>query len=556
VGIIALGGSTAQAAPPLVGQWPLDSSSVSGADDVTADISGNGLTLSAPAGSVDLGPPSIFGAGATQATNVTPMKVTSPATAPAELTLLAWIRQSGNPGTLRYIAGRGDDGSPTCGGSTYALYTGYPGMPGLRFYVRTGPSGTSALTAAPADSAVFDGNWHLVAGTYDGAVARLYVDGTLVGSPVSAPAPLTYALGGSDSFYVDGYSVEACALFGNADDFPGGIDEVRLYDRALSATELGRLATATGPTAPDLVPDATTPPPDPVPVAQLLGGARMTAAMQSVSGAAAKAPRGALAKALAEAQQASLGAMLTSPSASEVAARAPVKGLSQKEEARVQANEKIQARLEAMKYGIAVEVPKTSAGQVVEVAATLALMLEGKQGPTTQTIVLPPSAGIAGSSPTIPVQIPVDPRASRALESQRVASAAISIQAVEIGSVSEVGELEFVRLQSAMEQLNQSLVLISNLLNKVAEAERNVIKNIRDGDKGDVKKAEQQVEAAQKKAVKVEKAAAAASQQASESMQAAAGSAISGSVPSPASAALRGCAKCKYAAIRKSKPSP
>src|SRR4051812_35035205 len=124
IGALASLPAGAQAASPLIGQWSLDASHEDGASQVTADSSGNGLDLRAPNGSVHLGTPARFGTGATLATNLTPLQITSPLLAPAQVTLLAWIRQTGNPGTLRYIAGRGDDGL-TCGGSTYAIYTGY-----------------------------------------------------------------------------------------------------------------------------------------------------------------------------------------------------------------------------------------------------------------------------------------------------------------------------------------------------------------------------------------------------------------------------------------------
>ena len=176
--------------------------------------------------------------------SVTTMQVTSPLLAPPQLTLLAWIKQSGYPGLLRYIAGRGNDG-PTCSGSSYALYTGYSAIAGLHFYVRQPDAGaTGVLTDAPPDSAVFDGNWHLVAGTFDGANIHLYVDGVEVGSPKPASG-IGYAAPINDpAFYVDGYPPQAACL--GASDFPGQIDEVRVYNRALTARELQRLAAATG----------------------------------------------------------------------------------------------------------------------------------------------------------------------------------------------------------------------------------------------------------------------------------------------------------------------
>ena len=78
--------------------------------------------------------------------------------------------------------------------------------------------------------------WIHLAGVWDGAVARIYVDGAEVAS-----APLT------GSFAPDTTPV---ILGGNGNDasgvptelFPGRIDELMLYARALSAEEIGRLA--------------------------------------------------------------------------------------------------------------------------------------------------------------------------------------------------------------------------------------------------------------------------------------------------------------------------
>jgi hypothetical protein len=256
--------SVASAAPPLVGQWPLDASVTSGGSDLTEDVSGNSLTLSSAANTMKFGTALGKFGGYLSNANTTTLQVNSPLLAQQQVTLLAWIKQNGNPGTLRYIAGRGNDG-PTCSGSSYALYTGYPAKPGLRFYVRQpGPEAASVLSEAPPDASVFDNNWHLVAGTFDGANMHLFVDGNQVGpaepaSGISYTAPIT-----DPSFYVDGYPPQAGCI--GIADFPGQIDEVRVYDRALSAAELGRLAAAPGPVPPALEPDAGAQPgPGPAP---------------------------------------------------------------------------------------------------------------------------------------------------------------------------------------------------------------------------------------------------------------------------------------------------
>ncbi|MEH3052417.1 MAG: LamG domain-containing protein [Patulibacter minatonensis] len=268
--------SAAQAAPPLVGQWHLDAKRTEAGQDVVDDSSGSGANLFGAMNGVLLDANLTKFGGALTTGSSTVLKSAVPGPAPANVTLMAWVKQNGDPGTLRYIAGRGEDGPGQCLGSSYALYTGYAAKPGLRFYVRHAPHPDSVLTEAPATAKVFDNQWHLVTGTYDGTTARLFVDGDLI-SAVSAggPKPINYDLpsdgtpsAGGKMFYVDGYPQPTC---GNG-DFPGRIDEVRVYDRALSQTEIGRLAASTGPNPPELQPDpapapGATPTPEPTPIA-------------------------------------------------------------------------------------------------------------------------------------------------------------------------------------------------------------------------------------------------------------------------------------------------
>ena len=70
--------------------------------------------------------------------------------------------------------------------------------------------------------------WTHVASTFDGAVIRLYINGVQVASTAfsGTMVPSTGALRiGGNSLFVTEY-------------FTGRIDEVRIYDRALSAAEI------------------------------------------------------------------------------------------------------------------------------------------------------------------------------------------------------------------------------------------------------------------------------------------------------------------------------
>jgi len=77
-----------------------------------------------------------------------------------------------------------------------------------------------------SNTAVNDGNWHYIVGTYDGTTAKMYIDGVLDNSGartngLSSDTSLYFAL------HQDGSS-----------RFDGLIDEVRIYNRALSAEEI------------------------------------------------------------------------------------------------------------------------------------------------------------------------------------------------------------------------------------------------------------------------------------------------------------------------------
>lgn len=90
------------------------------------------------------------------------------------------------------------------------------------------------------DRALDDGQWHHVAATYDGRTLRSYVDGVEKSRPAKRPGPLKKSgwdlcIGNS---LVDYGTGEFLA-------FDGLIDEVRIYNRALSGTEIKALATGT-----------------------------------------------------------------------------------------------------------------------------------------------------------------------------------------------------------------------------------------------------------------------------------------------------------------------
>jgi len=81
------------------------------------------------------------------------------------------------------------------------------------------------------------GQWQYVAATYDGSVARIYIDGVQ-----AASTTFTGSLGNGNVWRIGAYGSPATGFF------DGMIDNVRIYDRALSASEIQTdMATAVPP---------------------------------------------------------------------------------------------------------------------------------------------------------------------------------------------------------------------------------------------------------------------------------------------------------------------
>jgi hypothetical protein len=148
---------------------------------------------------------------------------------PTAVTSMAWVKNLGSPGADNYILSQGAD---ACTAASYALYTA---TEGVGFYVFGGVNFEESPLATPAQ--VWDGNWHLVAGTYDGATVRLYVDGAEVTPGTATTVTINYALP-NQNFYIGAY--QGSCQFG----FAGDIDEVRIFNRALSAGEIHDVFTA------------------------------------------------------------------------------------------------------------------------------------------------------------------------------------------------------------------------------------------------------------------------------------------------------------------------
>ena len=100
-----------------------------------------------------------------------------------------------------------------------------------KFIVNTGVGSTGGcgLVFGCAEGGTITAGWHLVTATFDGTIGTLYVDGVVVASDTfAAPAITNFPL------YVGRY-------YAGGGGWNGGVDDVRLYNRALTAAEVSRI---------------------------------------------------------------------------------------------------------------------------------------------------------------------------------------------------------------------------------------------------------------------------------------------------------------------------
>lgn len=135
------------------------------------------------------------------------------------LTLAAWVNFDAEGSISARILMKG----------RYDLAFSDAGLPERRpgFTVQT-PSENLLLTPTPVTQA---GKWHFIVGTYDGSTMRLFVDGL-----PAAETPATGDIPPSSSDLIIGQNSD------NGEDiYKGIVDDVRIYNRAISPAEITEL---------------------------------------------------------------------------------------------------------------------------------------------------------------------------------------------------------------------------------------------------------------------------------------------------------------------------
>jgi len=142
-----------------------------------------------------------------------------------EITVAAWIKVNKLDADWQAIVTKGD--------TTWRLQR-YQATSNIEFTctgldVASDPSGWGILHG---EKSVNDGQWHHIAGVYDGRFMTLYMDGK---TDVSCPA--------TGSINVNNYKVfiGANSHFQDPREWNGLIDDVRIYSYALSETEIKAL---------------------------------------------------------------------------------------------------------------------------------------------------------------------------------------------------------------------------------------------------------------------------------------------------------------------------
>ena len=149
-----------------------------------------------------------------------------------KFSLAAWFKTSLNYPGNAIIANRGGFGSDSSGQNmNYGLWLNANEK--LVGGYEAGSNGADLFVISP--NSYSDDSWHYGVVTYDGTIIRLYVDGVQVGTKSSTAAP---DVAGNQPFRIGANSLKTASNSFNWLYFNGGIDEVRLWNRAVTAQEV------------------------------------------------------------------------------------------------------------------------------------------------------------------------------------------------------------------------------------------------------------------------------------------------------------------------------
>lgn len=203
------GSSIADSAGSNTGTWS-DGVNNSVAEETGAGKIANALTFDGAGDDVTMGDVNAFDGG-------------------TALTVSAWVKSSGvgtPAGEVHFVD------KSNCTGATndgpFELYAN-DGVPGFALYKSGGSPNFYAILAT---TDIRDGAWHHLVGRYNGTAATIWVDGVQEGTVAAASVTMSST---AHAFEVGG------TCNGSNYWWTGGIDDVRVYSRALSDTEIAAL---------------------------------------------------------------------------------------------------------------------------------------------------------------------------------------------------------------------------------------------------------------------------------------------------------------------------
>ena len=154
-------------------------------------------------------------------------------------TIALWVKLNVNKD--EFIISRRTTGG--CTSTNYGLIHGYGGLAANTVALYS-ESYTGTNPGTKLTSTIIDTNWHHVAFTYDGSTVKGYLDATTGTADVTSAKVFSFSTTAANLFIGD-----SCPTGVNTDYYSGGLDDLRIYNRALSSTEVASLASGTHTTA-------------------------------------------------------------------------------------------------------------------------------------------------------------------------------------------------------------------------------------------------------------------------------------------------------------------
>jgi hypothetical protein len=209
----------------LVGYWDFNDGSGTNANDASDQNNDGTLTTMDPNTDWVSGKAGNGGAldfdGSDDYVSVGQQTALEPTTA---VTVSIWIKRSGAQASFAKVLWNGPNDNDPWG--AYGFQFNSTADDDIEWSITTGVTDTQVSTGS---GTISDGVWQHLVGTYDGSTMRVYLDGVEKNSTVKTGTIADY---GSPGLLMGGHTDQP------SQDYAGLIDEVRVYNRALSAAEI------------------------------------------------------------------------------------------------------------------------------------------------------------------------------------------------------------------------------------------------------------------------------------------------------------------------------